>query len=104
MASNLHLESRGELLVVRGLDRLTADNCQQFKEMVRGSLAGTHKIAEVDLSSATAMDSAGCGALIAIQKTMRERGGFVRLRHPMPLVSELLRLLHMERVFEVVEQ
>ncbi len=82
---------------------MTADNCQQFKEAVRAGLTDAHKVAEIDLSSAATMDSAGCGSLIAVQKTMRERGGYVRLSRPMPLVSELLRLLHMERVFEVIE-
>ena len=95
-------EANGEVLMVTGLPRLTAEDVALFKDLVRATLADHHRVVEVDLSEARTMDSEGVGALIAVHKRMRERDGTVRLRQPTPFVAQLLQLLKLDRVLEIV--
>ncbi len=90
------------MLLVRGLDRLTADNVALFRELVRATLLDRHLVVEVDLSGVSTMDSEGVGALIAVHKRIRERGGSVRLTRPSAFIAQLLRLLRLDQVLDVV--
>jgi anti-sigma B factor antagonist len=99
----MRTESHGEMLLVTGMTRLTAEDTALFKDLVRATLAAHHRILEIDLTQVRTMDSEGIGALIAVHKRLRERDGTVRMTHPTPFVSQLLRLLRLDRVLEIVE-
>lgn len=94
-------EARGEVLLVTGVNRLTAEDVALFKDLVRATLAEDQRVVELDLSSTQAMDSEGVGALIAVHKRMRERSGTLRLLKPTPLVEQLLQLLRLDRILEI---
>ena len=47
------------------------------------------------------IDSDGFGALISVHKSLAARAGKVRLREPLPVVRQLLRLLHFDEIFEI---
>lgn len=100
---HMQTETRGDTLVVRGMERLTADNVALFRDLVRATLREEHRVVEVDMSGLSMMDSEGVGSLIAVHKRLRERGGTVRLARPTDFVSQLIRLLRLERVLEVVD-
>jgi len=89
-------------LLVSGLDRLSAVNGDEFREMLRQKMAPEFRVVEIDCSTICFMDSAGLGALIAIHKTMSAHGGRVRLLQPLPVVRQLLRLLLLDQIFEIV--
>ena len=57
----------------------------------------------VDLAGVTHIDSAGVGMLVAKQKTVRERGGDVKLMHLTNRSQRLLALMKLVSVFEVFE-
>jgi anti-sigma B factor antagonist len=95
-------EARGEVLMITGLSRLTAEEVALFKDLVRATLTDLQCVVEVDLSGTQTMDSEGVGALIAVHKRLRERSGTVRLRHPTPFVAQLLQLLKLDRILEIV--
>jgi anti-sigma B factor antagonist len=95
-------EARGEVLIITGLSRLTAEDVALFKDLVRATLTDLQRVVEVDLSETLAMDSEGVGALIAVHKRMRERSGVLRLRQPTPFVGQLLQLLKLDRILEIV--
>jgi anti-sigma B factor antagonist len=101
--SPMRTETRGDALVVLGLERLTSDNVALFRDLVRATLREEHRRIEVDLSSVRTMDSEGVGALIAVHKRVVELGGSVRLLRPSPFILQLIRLLRLDRVLEVVE-
>ena len=47
------------------------------------------------------IDSGGLGTLITIHKWLVARAGQVRLHAPLPVVRQLLRLLHFDKIFEI---
>ena len=85
------------------MQQLGAANANAFRDWVRKSLGETHKNIEIDLSEATFLDSCGLGALVALHKTMRSRGGVLRLINPQPSVQQILELTRLNLVFEVVK-
>ena len=81
---------------------MTADNVALFRDLVRATLLDRHVVVEVDLSAVNTIDSEGVGALIAVHKRIRERGGSVRLTRPSAFIAQLLRLLRLDQVLDVV--
>ena len=57
----------------------------------------------VDLAAITHIDSAGVGMMVAKQKTVRERGGDVKLLHLTSRSQRLLSLMKLASIFEVFE-
>ena len=57
----------------------------------------------IDLAAVTHIDSAGVGMLVAKQKTVRERGGDVKLMHLTNRSQRLLALMKLASVFEAFE-
>src|SRR5688572_4249874 len=57
----------------------------------------------VDLAGVTHIDSAGVGMMVAKQKTVRDRGGDVKLLHLTTRSQRLLALMKLASVFEVFE-
>ena len=57
----------------------------------------------VDLAGVTHIDSANVGMLVAKQKTVRERGGDIKLMHLTNRSQRLLALMKLVSVFEVFE-
>jgi anti-sigma B factor antagonist len=86
---------------VTGLDRLGASNCTEFKQMLKLHLNESCQLVEVDCALIRFIDSDGLGALISIHKWLAPRAGKLRLREPLPVVRQLLRLLHFDEIFEI---
>ena len=57
----------------------------------------------VDLAAVAHIDSAGVGMMVAKQKTVRDRGGDVKLIHLTTRSQRLLALMKLASVFEVFE-
>jgi anti-anti-sigma factor len=70
-------------------------------ELVRETAARCRDLT-LDLSAVTFMDGAGLDALLAAGRTVRQRGGVLRLRSPQPSVRYVLELTGTEDAFEVV--
>jgi anti-sigma B factor antagonist len=98
---DMHTETRQDALIVTGFSRLTADNVALFRDLVRATLTQQHQRVEVDLAAVTVIDSDGVGAIIAVHKTIRERGGGVRLLNPQPQILQLVQLLRLDRILEI---
>ena len=97
---NVIADSDGNLQVT-GLDRLSASNCADFKQLVQLRLTEKTGIVELDCAGLEFVDSEGLGALIVIHKWLAGRSGRVRLVRPTPLLRQLLRLLRLEEIFEI---
>lgn len=95
-------ESEGEVLRIRGVTRLTAEQVAWFHDVVKAHLEAQHRFVEVDLTGVKSIDSDGIGELMAIYKRVREREGNVRLLHPTPFVQKLFELLKLDGVLEIV--
>jgi anti-sigma B factor antagonist len=90
-----------EVLRVRGLTELTADNSERFRMEISAALNG-HTSIEIDLARTTFMDCSGLGALIALRQQARRRDGVVRLVNPPPVVQQLFDIMRADEVFEIV--
>ncbi len=95
------MENLGSTLRISAVKELAAVNANEFREWVRGSFVDGHKDIEMDLSQTSFIDSCGLGALVALHKTARSRGGRLRLLAPQPQVQQLLNLTRMSQIFDV---
>jgi anti-sigma B factor antagonist len=55
----------------------------------------------VDLHGVTFIDSTAIGALVGVQRALKERGGAMVLRRPSRAVARLLELTALDRLFEI---
>lgn len=90
-----------ESLHATGLDRLSASNSAEFKQQVLLRMSATCRLVELDCSTVRFIDSDGLGTLVGIHKRLAANDGKVRLHQPSPTVRQLLRLLHLDEIFEV---
>jgi anti-sigma B factor antagonist len=97
---NVVADSDGTLCVT-GLDRLSASNCGDFRQLVQFRLAENILVVELDCTNLRFIDSDGLGTLIIIHKRLAPRAGRVRLHQPLPVVRQLLRLLRFDEIFEI---
>lgn len=75
----------------------------QWKAQALQSLRAGVKWAEVDMSHTRSMDSSGLTALLAINEACTRYHGQVRLINPSSVVTQLLELTRMHRVFVIVK-
>ena len=64
---------------------------------------GYSKIVHMDLSEADYLDSSGVGWLLSCHKRMKQAGGRLTLERPHPMVANVLRVLKLERVFDMAD-
>lgn len=105
-ASKLQIEERhtGDVTVLAlSGEMLVDDGDLALRQRIHELLdQGQAKIV-VDLAGVTHIDSANVGMLVAKQKTVRERGGDVKLMHLTDRSQRLLALMKLASVFEVFE-
>ncbi len=105
-ASKLQIEERriGDvtLLALSG-EMLVDDGDLALRQRIHELLEQGQVKILVDLAGMTHIDSAGVGMLVAKQKTVRERGGDVKLMHLTDRSQRLLALMKLASVFEVFE-
>jgi anti-anti-sigma factor len=86
---------------ITGLDRLGASNCAEFKQIIRLHLSDASRVVELDCALIRFIDSDGFGSLITVHKWLAAHAGRVRLVRPLPVVRQLLKLLHFDEIFEI---
>jgi anti-sigma B factor antagonist len=62
---------------------------------------GYSKTVLLDLSEADYLDSSGVGWLLSCHKRMKQAGGRLTLERPHPVVANVLKVLKLERVFDL---
>ena len=65
---------------------------------------GYGKIVRLDLSEANYLDSSGVGWLLSCQKRMKQAGGRLLIERPHPIVVNVIRVLKLEKIFELADQ
>jgi anti-sigma B factor antagonist len=100
---NLNTEDT-EILCITGLKELSGAAATSARDQIKDALKAAHSSLELDLSEATFVDSSGLGALISLHKTLRARGGQMRLINPSPTCQQLLELTRLHRTFEIVKR
>jgi anti-sigma B factor antagonist len=90
------------MLVLSG-EMLVDDGDLALRQQIHDLLdQGRDKIL-IDLAAVTHIDSAGVGMMVAKQKTVRDRGGDLKLLHLTSRSQRLLALMKLASVFEAFE-
>lgn len=90
-----------DILVLRlhgDLDTFTTD---EFNVQLQKYLAEGHKKMIIDCAHLGYVSSVGIGALVALQKRLRDRGGMVKLAAIQGTVAEVLKILHLGKVLDI---
>jgi anti-sigma B factor antagonist len=98
----MHLETQDTILVVSGIQELTAVNATETKTNIKEALKEIHTRIDVDLSSTSFIDSSGLGVLIGLHKAMATKNGSIRIVNPTDSVQQVLELTRLHRLFEIV--
>jgi anti-sigma B factor antagonist len=80
--------------------KISAEYALAVREQLRAVVLGGRRFVLVDLSEVTEIDSHGLGALVALVKLARERGGAVRCCGAPPPVYALLVLTRLHQVLD----
>lgn len=95
------VEVDDDIHVVRadgGIDSRTADGfLAQASELVE---SGAHKLI-IDCSDLDVVSSAGLAALLRVHARLRTLGGDVRLAAVPGVIAQILRVTHLDRIFEL---
>ena len=96
---SLTTHNLGDVTVFRCAGRITADDVNVLRNAV---LAQPHiRIAVLDLAEISAVDAAGLGTLVYLQKWAKTSGTKLKLMNLMPSVEEVLDLTKLRSAFEV---
>lgn len=90
------------VLVLSG-EMLVDDGDLALRQQIHDLLDQERAKILIDLAAVTHIDSAGVGMMVAKQKTVRERGGDVKLLHLTSRSQRLLSLMKLASVFEAFE-
>jgi anti-anti-sigma factor len=90
------------VLVLSG-EMLVDDGDLALRQQVHDLLEQDRNKILIDLAAVTHIDSAGVGMMVAKQKTVRDRGGDVKLLHLTSRSQRLLSLMKLASVFETFE-
>lgn len=81
---------------------LCASTASLWKDRLAKSLTDQPEEVSIDLSNTRFIDSSGLGVLLSLNKSMRGKGGSLKLLNPSAAVSQLIELTRLHRVFEIV--
>lgn len=92
----------------RGLIKVTQNLMSELPaELLRSAfedlLERGQKMVVIDLSKTIAINSFGLGRLLALQNKLNEIGGDLSIKVPPGYVREILRILHLDKVFKLEE-
>jgi anti-sigma B factor antagonist len=97
-------EQRGTLSVLRIHGDVDIATAPQLKEAVIAALERGAASLALDLSGVAYLDSMGLGVLISARKRATERGGIVYLIGVGDRIHRVLRLLSMEKIFQLCSE
>lgn len=89
------------IVVVEVGGRLDEASCQYFLECMQSLIEEGHQRIVVDASELGYVSSIGLGMLIRGQSRLRTRGGEMHLADLQGAVSDVLRVTHLDRLFDI---
>ncbi|OYW77341.1 MAG: hypothetical protein B7Z37_04660 [Verrucomicrobia bacterium 12-59-8] len=81
---------------------LSSANARLWKDRVVKNITSDPLGTSIDLSNTRFIDSSGLGVLLSLNKSIRARGGVMKLLNPSSAVAQLIELTRLHRVFEIV--
>lgn len=97
------VEQNDDITVVHPGKSLTAGTVENFQRTVKDEIAAGRRRLVVDMSETEAVDSAGLGALVRLQRGAGEGGGRLALVNLRENSQILLKLTQLESVLEAYD-
>lgn len=95
------IETAGEVHVVAVVGQLVVGNRQEFKQTVTDEVERGARRILIDFSETGYVDSSGLGALVSINKRVREAGGEMRLASLNEDMRTLFELTRLDTLFKL---
>lgn len=95
------IETVGAVLVVAVVGQLVVGNRQEFKQTVLDEVEEGARRVLVDFSETGYVDSSGLGALVSLNKRLREAGGELRLAALNDDMRTLFELTRLDTLFQL---
>jgi anti-sigma B factor antagonist len=96
----LYTETTATETVLRFSGKIISSTVAQLKNGVRDAIR-TKKAIVLDLSNVAYMDSSGLGAIVSLWVSSKRDGWELKFASLSQRVKELLRLTHVEKLFEI---
>jgi len=101
MALTLETTQSGDAYVAKIIgESLETDNVAMFRTAIAPVLDRSKSIV-LDLSLVGFMDSTGLGAMLSCLRSVKAKGGTLKLTNLTPEVRQLFEMVLMDRVFEI---
>ena len=94
------IETVGEVVVVSVVGQLVVGNRQEFKQLVLDEMGRASRFL-IDFSETGYVDSSGLGALVSLNKRLRETGGALRLAALNEDLRTLFELTRLDTLFKL---
>ncbi len=102
MDNSFDFSKSGEGMTIQiNTKRFDATNASQFKTALESNCPDGENEIKVDLSEIEFIDSSGIGALLSIQKRLKDNAQPIILVNPKPSVLSIIELLRLHRVFRL---
>lgn len=95
------IETAGDVQVIGVVGQLVVGNRQEFKQQVLDEIERGARRFVVDFSETGYVDSSGLGALVSINKRLRESGGELRLAALNDDLRTLFELTRLDTLFRL---
>lgn len=95
------IETAGDVLVVGVVGQLVVGNRQEFKQTVIDEVERGARRVLIDFSETGYVDSSGLGALVSLNKRLRELGGELRLAALNEDMRTLFELTRLDTLFKL---
>lgn len=95
------IEAAGDVVVVAVLGQLVVGNRQEFKQAVLDEVERGARRILIDFSETGYVDSSGLGALVSLNKRLREAGGELRLAALNDDMRTLFELTRLDTLFRL---
>ncbi|OGP58693.1 MAG: hypothetical protein A2V67_16795 [Deltaproteobacteria bacterium RBG_13_61_14] len=102
MALNLKVEEPGKgLVLVMAEGEVDLNSSPQLRQAMAPHLKKKMRGLIVDLSQVSYMDSSGIATLVEAMQGCQKLGMALRLAAPSTAVSEVFKMAHLEKIFEI---
>ena len=95
------IDNAGDVIVISVVGQLVVGNRQEFKQMVLDEIERGSRRIIVDFDETGYVDSSGLGALVSLNKRLRETGGELRLAALNEDLRTLFELTRLDTLFHL---
>lgn len=102
MGLNLKVEEPGKgVALVSATGEVDLNSSPQLRQAMAPQIKKKMRGLIIDLSQVSYMDSSGIATLVEAMQGCKKVGMALRLAAPSPAVSEVFKMAHLEKVFEI---